>query len=223
MYRLKLSPAPFENRGGDLELRLPKLDSPAANGAVAVQQLRLAVWAPEEYAFVGTPKNFTLETRPALAGFFLGRRDAPRNDDLERWIDSEARGVFDFPTEGRRHVYSSLGPHDKIELHWWHLPFYTWVISGAFVLIAFVLRNTGCENKLTIALLAAFAAAAYALSHQDVIVHGLGAASYGLVIAAALWIIHALTTRPPAPAIQTAPPQPPMPVQAPPESHSPTA
>jgi hypothetical protein len=202
MYRLKLSPAPFENRGGDLELRLPRLQSSASGGAVAVQQLRFAVWVPEEYALVGTPKNFTLETRPSLVGFFVGRRAVSPSDDLEQWIGSEAASVFDFPTEGRRHVYSSLGPQERIELHWWHLPFYTWVISSALVLIALVLRKTSCENKLTLVFLAAFAAAAYALSQQDVMVHGLGAASYGLVIAAALWIVHSLTIRratPPAP------------------------
>ena len=226
MYRLKLEPRPFENWGGDLELPLPKLDDDASGGTVAVQQLRVAVWVPEQYALVGTPENFTLETRPRLEDVFLNRRVQQGGDDLEQWIGSEAGGVFDFPTEGRRHVYSSLGDHSRIKAHWWHLPSYTWVISGAIVVIAFVLRPTSCENKLTVVFLAAFAAAAYALSAPDVVVHGLAAASYGLIIAAALWLVQGLAVRGPtakSEAPSSSPPPPATPPVAPPEQPAPPA
>jgi len=194
MYRFKLEPIPFAERGGDLDLRLPRLGG-AENSGVAVQQMRVAVWVPDEYALVGTPTEFTVESRPNLTAFFFGRRGPKSGDDLEGWIGSEAGGVFDFPTEGRRHVYGHLGQASMIKPHWWHLPFYTWIISGAIVLIALVLRNTGCENKLTILFLAIFAAAAYALSNRDVIVYGLGVASYGLLIGAGLWFVHGLVGR----------------------------
>ncbi len=222
MYRLKLEPAPFTNYTGSLQLRLPKLGDTASQKGVAVQHLRMAVWVPEEYALVGTPKNFTLESRPAMRAFYLGRPPRQQNDDLDRWIGSETGGVFDFPTEGRRHVYSSLGTQDLIETTWWHLPFYTWILSGALVAIALVLRSTSCENKLTIVFLAAFAAAAYALSHYDVIIYGLGAASYGLLIAAALWFVHGLTNCKATPPGSAPPPNPP-PTAPPPVAPPPDA
>lgn len=211
MYRLKLDPRPFEQRGGDLHLRLPKLEGPSAGG-VAVQQLRVAVWVPDEYALVGTPKNFTLEHRPPLCKFFVGHRGGGGSNDLEQWIGSEAGGVFDFPTEGRRHVYSSLGDHRILEVGWWHLPFYTWIVSGALVIVALVLRKTSCDNKLTIVFLGAFAAAAYALAHQDVVLHGLAVASYGLIIGAALWLVEGLRQR----AVMKSAEPPPPPVVPPP-------
>lgn len=210
MYRLNLEPRPFTNRGGDLHLRLPKVEGPASGGGVAVQQLRVAVWVPEDYALVGSPKNFTLESRPPLCKFFLGHHGGGNSNDLEAWIGSETGGVFDFPTEGRRHVYSSLGEHEVFRTAWWHLPFYTWVVSGALVLIALVLRSTSCDNKLTLVFLAAFAAAAYALSDQDVVLHGLAVASYGLIIGAALWLIDGLRQRKTKPVVVAPPPPPPV-------------
>jgi hypothetical protein len=78
---------------------------------------------------------------------------------------------------------------------WWHLPFYTWIVSGALVLIAVVLRNTSWENKLTLILLGGFLAAVYALRDADLVAHGIGVASYGLVVMAALWLVQALFRR----------------------------
>lgn len=218
MYRTKLEPKPFSHGSGPLDLWLPKIEGAAGKESAAVQQLRVAVWVPDEYALVGTPKNFTLESRPPLRTFFLGRRGVGTvqntGQNLEQWIGAEAGGIFDFPTEGRRHVYSSLGGHPLVKLHWWHLPFFTWIMSGALVIAALVLRHTGCENKLTLLFLAAFAAAAYALSDQDLVLHGLAVASYGLVIGAGLWLLSGLTTRKPV-TVPTPPPASPPPAPPP--------
>ncbi|MFO0916792.1 MAG: hypothetical protein U0872_00550 [Planctomycetaceae bacterium] len=204
MYRVKLDPPPFKNYGGPLHLRLPILKGQSSEEA-AVQQLRVAVWLPDDYALVGAPHHFTLDSRPKLRGFFLGQRPAAGSSDLESWIGADAGGIFDFPTAGRRYVYSSFGNHEAIEVQWWHLPFYTWIISGAVVAMALVLRGTHLENKLTLLLIGAFLVAAYALTDQDTIVHGLAAASYGLVIAAAIWLVHGLTGRK-SPSAPTPPP-----------------
>ena len=71
--------------------------------------------------------------------------------------------MFDFPREGRRHVYSQLTALPTIELGWWHLAFYTAVVSGALALIAVVLRVTTWENKLTLIFGAIFLAALWSL------------------------------------------------------------
>ncbi|HET6425709.1 MAG TPA: hypothetical protein VFG20_18610, partial [Planctomycetaceae bacterium] len=198
LYRLPLKPAPFTSRGGSAELRLPMLGGAKAGDdetpATAVQQLRVGVWVPEEYALVGQPKHFVndhpAKIRPLWQRFT--RTDLP---ELRQWIGDSGGGLFDFPVEGHAYAYSNLGGRDRIEVMWWHLPFYTWIVSGALVLIAVVLRNTSWENKLTLVLLGGLVAAVYALRDPDLVAHAIGVASYGLIAMTALWLIQALFRR----------------------------
>ena len=64
----------------------------------------------------------------------------------------------------------------------------------AIVLIALVLRGTSWENKLTLLIVAAFAAATYALKDVDLVTHGLAVAAYGLAALVAIWLVHCLLT-----------------------------
>lgn len=174
-------------------LQLPMIGGNDAS-AVAVQQLRAAIWVPEEYALIGTPKNFTVETRTVFRELLFAR--SPHHfgtQDLDGWIGTDAGGVFEFPTEGRRYQYSNLGGRDAIEgLGWWHLPFYTWAVSGMIVVIGYVLRKTPWENKLTWMVIVAFLACAYAMNDVDLVIHALAVSSYGLGVVAVIWLIHAL-------------------------------
>ena len=77
-------------------------------------------------------------------------------------------------------------------LGWWHRPFYTWIVSGAIVVIAVVLRRTTWENKLTLLIVAAFGACAYALTDADLVIHALAISAYGLAVLISLWLVHAL-------------------------------
>ncbi len=215
LYRLPLNPPPFRSNGGSLELRVPMLGG--AEGA-AVQQLRVGVWVPDEYALVGQPKHFVNDHPPRVRPMWqrFTRTDLP---ELRQWIGDDGGGLFDFPTEGHAYAYNNLGGHDRIEIMWWHLPFYTWIVSGALVLIAVVLRNTSWENKLTLVLLGGFLAAVYALRDADLVAHGIGVASYGLIAMAALWLIQALfrqTDRGGSSPSSGSPPIPPAPVIPPP-------
>ena len=195
LFRNPLSPAPFESYGGKLLLRLPVVGG-SPRSAVTVQQLRIAVWVPEQYALIGTPNSFRVERRTSLGKLLFSRhQNASETHDLDRWIGADSGGVVDFPTEGRRYQYANLGGRDTVSLGWWHLPFYTWIISGSLVLIALVLRGTSWDNKLTILILAAFAAATYALTDADLIVHGLAVAAYGLAALLAIWLIHCLLSQ----------------------------
>ncbi len=206
LFRNPLEPKAFQSAGGKLKLRLPMVGGADANG-VAVQQLRAAVWVPDDYALVGTPKNFSVMTRTKLGALLFARnKNVVATQDLDGWIGSDSGGIFDFPIEGRRYDYTNLGGRDAgekdgqssplrtVDLGWWHLPFYTWIVSGAIVLIALVLRGTSWENKLTLLIVAAFAAATYALRDVDLVVHGLAVASYGLAALVAIWLVHCLLT-----------------------------
>ena len=206
LFRNPLEPKAFQSAGGKLKLRLPMVGGAEANG-VAVQQLRAAVWVPDDYALVGTPKNFSVKTPTVLRELLFSRnKNALATQDLDGWIGSDSGGIFDFPIEGRRYDYTNLGGRDSsekdgqssplrtVDLGWWYLPFYTWIVSGAIVLMALALRRTSWENKLTLLIVAAFAAAAYALKDVDLIIHGLAVASYGLAALVAIWLIHCLLT-----------------------------
>ena len=192
VFRHPLQPTPFQNAGGSLSLKLPIIGG-AANAGVAVQQLQVKIWVPPEYSLVGTPKNFSVQTKTRLRGMFFGAYNPMfGSQDLDTWIGHDTGGIFDFPTEGKWFQYMNLGGSRQIDITWWHLPFYTWVISGALVLIALILRNTSCDNKLTVLIVGLFATCAYALKDFDLVIHGLQAASYGLAALVAIWLIHGL-------------------------------
>lgn len=205
LFRLTVEPPAFRTAGGSLELRLPivggaNLDSATQQLRVAIQQLRVGIWVPNEYALIGTPENFSSENHTTLRNL-LGKRSAHQQGtgDFDAWIGSDAGGVFDFPVEGQRYQYSNLGGREKISgFGWWHLPYYTWIVSGAIVVIAFLLRNTTCDNKATLLIVAAFCASAYALKDADMIIHGLAVSIYGLAALAAIWLVHGLVSRRPA-------------------------
>lgn len=198
VFRHAFDPAPFANNGGKLRVRLPVIGGPGNNG-VAVQQLQVKAWVPPEYSLVGTPKNFSVQTRSKLRETLFGASNQRFGEqNLESWIGHDTGGIFDFPTEGKSFQYMNLGGSRQVELGWWNLPFYTWVVSGALVLIALVLRNTSWENKLTLIIIGLFAASAYALKDQDLIIQGAQVAIYGLCAMLAIWLIHTVLSWKPA-------------------------
>lgn len=206
VFRHAFDPAPFANKGGKLRVRLPLIGGPA-NSGVAVQQLQIKAWVPPEYVLVGTPKNYSVQTRTRLREILFGLSNQRFGEqNLESWIGHDTGGIFDFPTEGKSFQYMNLGGSKQIELGWWNLPFYTWVVSGALVLIALILRNTSWENKLTLIIIGLFAASAYAIKDHDLIFQGLQVASYGLCAMLGIWLVHTvLSWKPAATAAVTTP------------------
>lgn len=216
LFRNTLDPKAFQSITGKLLLRLPMIGGEKTDG-VAIQQLRAAIWIPDEYALIGTPKSFSPRSRVRLRDAMLRTRGEATQGtgDLDAWIGADAGGVFDFPIDGHRFEYTNLGGRSTIEgLRSWHLPWYTWIVSGALIAIAFLLRTTSWENKLTLLIVGAFALSAYALSDADAVIHVLAVSIYGLVAMVGIWLVHAIVGRRPvarpgaAPAVPT-PPAPP--------------
>lgn len=221
LFRHRFDPVPFKNAGGKLLARLPVIGGDG-NAGVAVQQLHTKIWVPPEYSLIGTPKNFSVQTRTPLREMLLGRSSTTFGEpNLDAWIGHDTGGIFDFPTEGKWFQYMNLGGSKQIDVGWWHLPFYTWVVGGALVLIALILRNTSWENKLTLIVIGLFAACAYALKDQDLILHGVQVAAYGLAAMLAIWLIHGLLSGKPAtlatPVAVDPIVEPPQPPQLPPQ------
>jgi hypothetical protein len=193
---------------GTLALPMPRVGG-REQADVVVQHLRAALWVPDEFALVGTPDRFVADTLPRVAGVGLGQFLPKKSaSGTEEWIGTEASGIIDFPTSGNVFQYSSLGGADRIDVDWWHIPFFTWILSGTLVVVGFVLRKTNWENKLGAVLLASFLAALWSLSDSDRVLQSASAAQYGIVVMLAIWLLHGLLgTRNGGPPVAVGPPQ----------------
>jgi hypothetical protein len=194
VFRAPFVNPPLRGYGGALRLPFPHLGGAAKQGhaAVAVQQMRVAVWVPKEFALVGTPKDFTPE-QPTRLDLLTGAVGFTTSTvPLENWFGDTSSGLFAFTTAGRAYTYGRLGPADGISLSYWRTRWFTLLISGTVALIAVILAFTSWENRLTIVLLVAFGAAMYALFDADQTLNGLAAARWGIAAMIAYWFIHTL-------------------------------
>lgn len=205
VFRSPYKDRPLRGHEGRLALVFPRIggEGDGSGTNVAVQELRAAVWVPEEYNLVGTPKNFVRERRsyihPVLGAVAFDKSAAA----LESWFGDNTGGMFAFKPSGRLYQYHKLGTADTLEVAYWQTNWFTWWISGAIFLSAVVLAVTSWENRLTIVLLVAFGAALYALYDADQVINALAAARFGIVAMFAFWFIRALRRGPVSPAPAT--------------------
>lgn len=188
----KAVPRITDSPGGKLTLPLPRLGgTQAAN--VVVQQLKTVIWVPEEYALVRDSDDFEAEFEPYFAGGLPHRGGIKANADFfDSWIGSSAGSLIDFPTEGRAYSFTRLGNSQEIGVSWWKLSLFSWVLGAALVVIALVMRNTSWENKVAVLILLAFVLAMLSLTYTDIILHGLYAARYGILVLLAIWILYTI-------------------------------
>jgi hypothetical protein len=194
VFRAPFKDNPLRGEGGNVQLGLPRLGGEAEQGhsAVAVQQMRVAVWIPREFSLVGTPTDFTPEQSTHI-DFVVGAVGySASTSNLETWFGDASSGLFAFTPAGRAFVYNRLGTADAIGVTYWRVSWLTWWISGFVVVVAFVLSRTSWENRLTIVLLTAFGLTMYALKDADAILNYLAAARWGILVLIAYWFIHAL-------------------------------
>lgn len=194
VFRAPYKDRPLRQWGGRLALALPRIGGAGSgeSSAVAVQQLRVAVWVPREFALVGKPEHFTPDRMPFIhltAGAVGYHTDTT---ELETWFGEQSGGLYTFPTAGHAYTYSNLGGSDAVTVDYWRSAYFTWVISGSIFAIGFILLRTSWENKLTILLVTAFAAVLYTLYDADQVIHALAAARFGLLATLVLWLVHAL-------------------------------
>jgi hypothetical protein len=209
LFRTRSRPLPTKSLGGRLALPIPRFGGAEAaqKAGVAIQQLRVAVWIPEEYTLVGAPPKFTLDRQPTLLRpVTIGISGPGVTEELNQWIGDTGGSLFEFPTAGHAFTYSNLGGADKFDTSWWRSTWVAWVMSGALFLIGFVLARTSWENKLGMLLVAGFAAALVALADADLVLHILAACRFGLIAMLAYWLIHALLHRRPVRGAAGSPP-----------------
>ncbi|MFT5091728.1 MAG: hypothetical protein ACI93T_000542, partial [Porticoccaceae bacterium] len=182
--------APFDGWGGKLLLRLPQVGG-IENSGVVVQQLQTVVWTPEDFNLLGDTDGFTHETKLKVTDALAIRRQGYFDYfDADEWVGVPAAGFIDFPTEGNRFRYSSLGSRDSILLTWASQSNYTWLASGALLLIAILLRGLSWDTKLLLILIAAFGAILFGLSSPGWSAEVISAARFGIYALFGIWVLH---------------------------------
>ncbi|QDU07209.1 prepilin peptidase [Gimesia aquarii] len=187
----KSVPRITESFGGNLKLPLPLFGGIDGENVV-VQQLKTAIWVPDQYTLVGVADEFEPDDQVFISGIIPGRGGIQASGtDFDSWIGASAGALVDFPTEGRVFSYSRLGDSPEISVSWWKLSFSTWVLSSALIAIAFVMRKKTWENKLTLLIFLIFILAIYSLTDADKVLVGVYAARFGIVAMLSLWILYA--------------------------------
>ena len=188
---------PFDSWLSGLVLRLPQIGGLLMSG-VASQETQTVVWVPENYRLLGNPDNFVNRSRLDLeTAISLG---APRGRNNLRWspeagtdwVGVGEAGFIDFPTEGTPFVFTNLGGAKSITVTWASMPRYTWLFSGALVLIAILLRRIPWDHKLLILVVLAFVTTLAGLSFPGWIPAVVAAMKYGLYALAGIWILQAV-------------------------------
>lgn len=190
VYRIPSERLPEFGFGGKLKFDIPQLGATGNKQAVAVQQLRVVVWVPEQISLVGTPQHFTPDGRLDFWRALKGYSTSTKSPDVDGWIGDAGSGLFEFPTAGHAFIYNNLGGTPTLEVSWWRTSWTAWAWSLAFLIVAFVLRNTSWENKLGMILIGAFVASLYALSDPDLTMFIVRNSRYGVGVLLAVWIIH---------------------------------
>ncbi|HEY3965744.1 MAG TPA: hypothetical protein VGM05_14395 [Planctomycetaceae bacterium] len=200
LFRAPFKENPLQGKAGNIQLLFPHLGGEAEQGhaAVAIQQLKVALWIPRDFSLVGTPHDFTPEQDTRLNMTSGAVAFVASTTNIETWFNDTSSGLFAFTPAGRAYVFSRLGAADAIEVSYWRTNFLTWVVSATLFLVALVLSRTSWENRLTFVLLVAFGCAMWALKDADQTLNIVAAARWGILAGAAYWFIHALNRPKPA-------------------------
>jgi len=189
LFRLEHSATAFPEWGGSLSLEIPYLGGEAP---APVQQLKVAIWTPDEYSLVGKPDQFTNDRYAEVSWTPTTIASTEKVNAFDGWIGGESVGLFEFPIAGHGYGYSNLGGARNLTVTYWRSSIYTIVISGALFLVALLLSRTTWHNKLSVVVVAGFVMALLAVRYPNLAVHVVSAALPGIVVMALIWLVHSL-------------------------------
>jgi hypothetical protein len=177
---------PYAGLGGSQLLRLPIVGG--ADEAAVVQQVRVAVWSPEDVAFFGSPERWVQEPRNplTLSRILLPPTASTAAEQLNDWIGG---GISEFATQGQPTVYRSAGNPGELLIPWWKWWFLLPAVSGTLVVAGLILRRTSWENRCTMLLLAAFTTALLSLRQSLGIPELSRTAWPGLLLTGIIWLL----------------------------------
>ncbi|HAB12258.1 MAG TPA: hypothetical protein DCE47_11275, partial [Planctomycetaceae bacterium] len=144
---------------------------------VVTQELRTAVFVPEEYKLVGVPKHFVILSTP--------------HDRLEHWFDDKKHtsNLGYLPLQGRSIVYGNLGGAESLAATWWETSSMAAGISVPIFAIGCVLLWTPWSNRLSVVLIATFIVSLMSLSYADSVSEALLAGRWGIGFGVAAWML----------------------------------
>ncbi|MFO1094978.1 MAG: hypothetical protein U0992_16975 [Planctomycetaceae bacterium] len=176
-FRWKVTPNIGESHflRGSMELPLPVLGG--YDTQAAVQELRVAVWVPREYALIGEPEGFTAERQPRLFSALTNTTSAVNESELDGWIGASNSGLATAKQGLAGYVYNRIGGSHRIRVVWWNRVWMTIVVSVAVAVIAWILGRTSWENKLWWVLATTLVLALVAAEDRPRRPHGLGRGS----------------------------------------------
>lgn len=178
---------PYEKRGGVQKLLLPVVGDSA--GGTVMQEIRVAVWSPDQIAQFGKPEGWTVLSQRTWSTLRpLGADSGSKQDLLKDWLGVSST-TSDFATQGNVAVYRALGRQTVLEIPWWNRPFLVIVISGTLAFVGLILRRTSWENRITLVVLVAMAVMLWCLQDSTATLQLVSAASIGMAVVAAIWII----------------------------------
>ena len=168
--------------GGTESIALPQIGGVASGDGVDVvtQELKVAVWVPEEYGLVGAPEKFVILST--------------NSGQLERWFDRQGRGgdPGHFPTQGREFIYGNLGGSESVEVTWWKNWSMTAGISIPIFAIGCVLLWTPWTNRAGVVLVVSFIVSLWSRKDIDGVTEALLAARWGIGFVIAVWLLAAV-------------------------------
>jgi len=188
-FRWKVTPYLSESAflRGALELPLPVLGG--YDSQAAVQELRVAVWVPREYALVGEPDGFVIERQPRLFTALTNTASPIATEQLDGWIGDSSSSLDTAKQSLAGYLYSRIGGSHRIRVVWWNRVWMTVIVSIAVAIIAWILGRTTWENKLWWLLATIFILSLIALWDVDLVAHAVSAARFGLVFLIGWWLV----------------------------------
>ncbi|MFN9717651.1 MAG: hypothetical protein ACK58L_03095 [Planctomycetota bacterium] len=179
---------PYSGRGSPQILRLPQIGE--ATGSTVVQQMKVAIWAPDDVVFVGDPELWTQDgSEPRLISNPMRSGSATvAAAEMSKWVDPQGLSTGDFPTQGSVAVFRSVGRQPSITVNWWSRPFLFGMISGTLVVVGLILRGTSWDNRITVILIALFAMAVWSLQGDHASSQYIAMAWPGALVVGGIWL-----------------------------------
>jgi hypothetical protein len=161
-----------------------------AGGSTVVQQMKVAVWAPDDVVFVGDPDLWTQEgsAPPSISNPLRSGSATVSATNMSKWVDPQGIATGDFPTQGSVAVFRAVGRQASITVDWWSRPFLFGMISGTLLIVGLILRRTSWENRITVVLLALFAVSVWSLQGDNASQQYLSMAWPGVLVVGGIWL-----------------------------------
>ncbi|MCH2212381.1 MAG: hypothetical protein MK110_13840 [Fuerstiella sp.] len=185
---------PYEGQGGIQLLRTPRIGHDSKS--TVVQETRIGIWTPNDVVVSGEPEHWTAIHTPSWSILHPPKSSQALNvaNSLGDWIGDESTSS-EFAHQGNAAVFRTQGSKTILQTTWWNRPFVTTIVSGALILMGFVLRRTSWENRITLVLVSLVIVTFCGLFDNYAVRQAVDAGAIGLMAVAAIWTINLVVSQ----------------------------